>query len=43
LLKVGKKSRVISSPSAFAVDHLVEMVCDLKIHYHAAYKGEIEP
>jgi hypothetical protein len=28
---------------AFAVYHLAEMVCDLKRHYHAAYKGEIEP
>ena len=28
---------------AFAVYHLVEMVVDLKRHYHAAYKGEIEP
>jgi hypothetical protein len=27
----------------FAVYHLAEMVCDLKRHYHAAYKGEIEP
>jgi hypothetical protein len=27
----------------FAVYHLVEMVHDLKRHYHAAYKGEIEP
>jgi hypothetical protein len=28
---------------AFAVYHLAEMVRDLKRHYHAAYKGEIEP
>jgi hypothetical protein len=28
---------------AFAVYHLAEMVLDLKRHYHAAYKGEIEP
>jgi hypothetical protein len=28
---------------AFAVYHLVEMVLDLKRHYHAAYNGEIEP
>jgi hypothetical protein len=28
---------------AFAVYHLVEMVLALKCHYHAAYKGEIEP
>ena len=28
---------------AFAVYHLFEMVADLKRHYHAAYKGEIEP
>ena len=28
---------------AFAVYHLVEMVLALKRHYHAAYKGEIEP
>jgi len=28
---------------AFAVYHLVEMVRDLKRHYHAAYEGEIEP
>jgi hypothetical protein len=28
---------------AFAVYHLAEMVFDLKRHYHAAYKGEIEP
>jgi hypothetical protein len=28
---------------AFAVYHLAEMVLDLKHHYHAAYKGEIEP
>ena len=26
---------------AFAVYHLVEMVGNLKRHYHAAYKGEI--
>jgi hypothetical protein len=34
----GKRPRL-----AFAVYHLVEMVIDLKRHYHAAYKGEIEP
>jgi hypothetical protein len=28
---------------AFAVYHLAEMVIALKLHYHAAYKGEIEP
>jgi hypothetical protein len=28
---------------AFAVYHLAEMVLDLKRHYHAAVKGEIEP
>jgi hypothetical protein len=28
---------------AFAVYHLAEMIVDLKRHYHAAYKGEIEP
>jgi hypothetical protein len=28
---------------AFAVYHLAEMVLDLKRHYHAAYKGKIEP
>ena len=28
---------------AFAVYHLAEMICDLKRHYHKAYKGEIEP
>jgi hypothetical protein len=28
---------------AFAVYHLAEMIFDLKRHYHAAYKGEIEP
>jgi hypothetical protein len=27
----------------FAVYHLAEMVIALKRHYHAAYKGEIEP
>jgi hypothetical protein len=27
----------------FAVYHLAEMVLDLRRHYHAAYKGEIEP
>lgn len=27
----------------FAVYHLAEMVLDLKRHYHAAEKGEIEP
>jgi hypothetical protein len=28
---------------AFAVYHLAEMIFDLKRHYHAAYKGKIEP
>jgi hypothetical protein len=28
---------------AFAVYHLGKMILDLKRHYHAAYKGEIEP
>jgi hypothetical protein len=28
---------------AFAVHHLVDMLCALKKHYEAAYKGEIEP
>jgi hypothetical protein len=27
----------------FAVYHLAEMIIGLKHHYHAAYKGEIEP
>jgi hypothetical protein len=28
---------------AFAVYHLAEMIFALKRHYHAAYKGKIEP
>jgi hypothetical protein len=28
---------------SFAVYHLQEMLSDLQRHYHAAYKGEIEP
>jgi hypothetical protein len=28
---------------AFAVYHLAEMIAGLRRHYHAAYKGEIEP
>jgi hypothetical protein len=34
----GKKPEL-----AFAVYHLAEMILALKRHYHAAYKGEIEP
>jgi hypothetical protein len=28
---------------SFAVYHLHEMLSDLKRHYHAAYRGEVEP
>jgi hypothetical protein len=34
----GKNPRL-----AFAVYHLAEMISGLRRHYHAAYKGEIEP
>jgi hypothetical protein len=41
--KMEKRDNGKNPQLAFAVYHLAEMICDLKRHYHAAYKGEIEP
>jgi hypothetical protein len=41
--EIEKRDDGANPQLVFAVYHLAEMVRDLKRHYHAAYKGEIEP